>query len=549
MNINKKVLDDLEIDIKILPKIDHTITSYGSESFRSMFRTYYSDYSLNARQQIIKNIINDHTCRKSITSRLKKIKKLEQDIVWLFDDDVIIDTKQNAISVTNYNDLYYKTNALNKNRLLSFSNFMKVFNPSMLIIIYLIIYFVLRYRGIQIDIVQYFKNMYNGYRMLIRGFLYLMIENDNMVSLLGNCMTMLYVFYQLYITFSMCDTSLTHYRKCRTFRESFTNIKQFVINSKQIFNRDKYVNQSMNHDMIQKSINVLDKHFGQTLSLGSMLMLKKDINELQLKEHFKIVQEYLGKIDVMIGVSKLVMKGGFTFPKYDFISTEPYVRTNDLWSLYIDNAVDQVINDCDLGHSVPSTMILTGPNTSGKSTYIRNIMLTVLMAQCLGISPCSSIEFTPFTNLFTYLDIPNISRNRESLFEAEAHRCLEFCKILENMPPHKFSFTIMDELFTGTNPIEGAAGSYSICEYLGKFTNSIMIVTTHFNKLTELAKDPEKFINKKFYIERLPGDNFYRPYKIVNGVSDQNIAIDLLKTKGYNSIIIDRANELIKNIE
>ena len=170
------------------------------------------------------------------------------------------------------------------------------------------------------------------------------------------------------------------------------------------------------------------------------------------------------------------------------------------------------------------------------------------MSQTLGISACESIKFTPFHNLFTYLDIPNISRDKESLFEAEVHRCLEFCETMERIPPTKFSFTIMDELFTGTNPSEGIASSYAVCEYLGQFDNSIMIVTTHFNKLTELSNVyPIKFTNKKFYVQKLEDGTFQRPYKISNGVSDQNIAIELLRNKGYNSAIIDRAIKILNN--
>ena len=117
---------------------------------------------------------------------------------------------------------------------------------------------------------------------------------------------------------------------------------------------------------------------------------------------------------------------GFVFPKFDYINPTPYLDIENM------GKHKQVLNSLSLGG--PNTMIITGPNTSGKTTYIRNSMICVLLAQTLGVCPCSEITLTPMRYLFTYLDIPNISRERESLFEAEAKRCLSYSKILESMP-------------------------------------------------------------------------------------------------------------------
>lgn len=381
--------------------------------------------------------------------------------------------------------------------------------------------------------------------MMITGLLYILMSNPNMISLLSNIFATLYVFYQLYASYSQIESSVGHYKKCEGFKENFKHLRDFVQLTKRILRRDKNIimiytpHQRMN---LENSLSHLDNQLHQSKinSLGYILLQKK--NCLELKAHFEVITDYIGLVDAYVNISRLVSKGGFVFPKYDINSDLPYINCDKLWSLYIDNRIEQVTNDCKMGLDIPNTMILTGPNTSGKSTYIRNIMLTLLLSQTIGVAPCSSIEFTPFTNLFTYLDIPNIARNRESLFEAEVHRCLEFCKILENIPPHQFSFTIMDELFTGTNPAEGIAGSYAVSEYLGQFDNSIMIITTHFNKLTQLDNVyPTKFMNKKFFVHTLADGSFLRPYKISDGVSDQNIAIELLRNKGYNSVIIDRA--------
>ena len=157
------------------------------------------------------------------------------------------------------------------------------------------------------------------------------------------------------------------------------------------------------------------------------------------------------------------------------------------------------------------------PNTSGKSTYLRSVVLSVYLAQSLGVSCCEKIIFTPFAQLTSYINIPNIIRNKESLFEAELRRCIEHCQMIEQIHPHKYILSVVDELFTGTNYQEGIAASYAVCEYLSQFKNNLQIITTHFDELTKLEnEDPTQFFNKKFTIDNYNGQ-LVRSFKIQNG--------------------------------
>jgi hypothetical protein len=554
-----KLLSDLEIYNKIIPKIDHTITTFGTIKFKSLFDIYHHDSELLKRQTIIKNIIKAPKSTSKKIRKLKIIKNLEKDIDWLFNEE---------LHKKKYDDLYFSSDYLNIRELLSLTNFLKTYSPMFVFIVYIIVYMMFKYMGISVDIVSYMKHIYMSYQLMISSFLYLFIDNQKMVSLLCNILSSCYVFYQLYASYSSVEVATNHYMKCTNFKEKFNNIRLFLDTVNDLINKDKNIiyfynnNKSSinnynyhNHQLINnkkielmQTLNRLKGIFNCSsydfFSFGKLLLIKKEVD--YIRNEFNILLDYVGTIDAFINLSKLVTVGGFCFPAYDYASKKPYIKSKDLWSLYVNNFNEQKINDCKMGKNIPNTMVLTGPNTSGKSTYIRNILLTILCAQTICISPCTSIVFTPFYNLFTYLDIPNISRNRESLFEAEVNRCMEFCNTLENMPSNKFTFTIMDELFTGTNPEEGIASSYSVSEYLGHFDNSIMIITTHFTELTKLAYEyPKRFMNKKFFVVKNPNGTFYRPYTIANGVSDQNIAIELLKNKGYNSIIIDRAQQFL----
>ncbi len=535
---NPKLLKDLEIHNKILPKIDKTYTNYGSKKLKDLFNSYDDTPKLTNRRRLLSILINKNKKRKFMIKKLKAIHKLEPSIEWFFQD-------------SKDNDLYFKHEYFNVKEILSASNYMKIYSPSLIIIIYLFVYGILKYNGFPVNIKEYFIGIYYGYKAMIGSILLLLTSNINMISFLVNVLSTMYVFYQLYGIYNSFESSMAHYSKCSDFRNNISDVKELIKNGSKILKKDREIIElyydSQDKIKILNSVNQLNMIFSEKniSSLGNILLLRKNSSEFNM--FFEILKDYIGAVDAFLNISRLVIVGGFKFPRYNFNSNEPFIKATGLWSLYV-NKNEQVINDCNLDK--PNAMILTGPNTSGKSTYIRNVMLAVLMAQSLGITCCNSLYFTPFSNLFTYLDIPNIARNKESLFEAEVHRCLEFCKIIENIPSNKFTFTIMDELFTGTNPEEGIASSYSVSEYLGHFTNSIIIITTHFHQLTELAKEyPNKFINKRFAVIRNNDGTFHRPYKIEDGVSYQNIAIELLRNKGYDSVIIERAISKLRSIE
>ncbi len=128
-----------------------------------------------------------------------------------------------------------------------------------------------------------------------------------------------------------------------------------------------------------------------------------------------------------------------------------------------------VLNSINLDKTKPN-LVITGPNAGGKSTFIKSITVNILLAQTLKITAASEFRFTPFTLINTYLNIPDV-KGKESLFEAEIDRARDHLLKLEKLPSDEFSFLIMDEIFSSTNPEEGISGGYAICEMLGKYTN------------------------------------------------------------------------------
>lgn len=533
--IEPKVITDLEIFDKVFPAIDHTVTIYGSSKLKELIQTMYVHPALlKRRRSILENIIFHPKNKIGITKQLRRLKKTEQDVSWFFSDNSV-----------EYDDLCFSRDWMNNKDLLTGKNFLKIYLPSILILVYLLIYLVLRYYGIKLSITEYFKGLYYSYKTFIMGILSLLLGFGGLTSFLTNMLSTLYVLYQAYAVYNSTETSIGHYHKCSQFRSHFVNLKKTVDCVKKIFKQDQFLQNEKS--MISPLLNELDDLFSpaKTKSLGYSILLKKQ--SLEHESVFNGVLQYVGLIDALISISKLVTQDGYVFPTFDFEHTKPYVDILGVRCPYISPAI-QVSNDCHLG--APNNIIITGPNTSGKSTYIRNVMIATLTAQTLGVCCCSEIVFTPFHSLFTYIDIPNVSRERESLFEAEVMRCLQLCQILENIPENIFTLTVIDELFTGTNPKEGIAGSYAVCDYIGQFSNSLSMITTHFTPLTELEiEQPERFKNYKFSLDRDPEGKFTRNYKIASGVSNQHVAIELLYQKGYNAKIIEKALDYLDRIE
>ncbi len=532
MNLNKKLLEDLELFDKIIPKIDKTVTIYGSAKLKELFTTLLSDKDiLKRRRLLLETIIEHDKSRTVIKSHLLKIKKVQDDVTWLFNgENGVVD------GVDDFDDLGFKHSSLNTKELISSKNFMKIFSPSIVVVVYLIMYLIYRYHNV-ISLKDYFSSIYNGYKYFVSTFLSLLMTDQNLVSFLTNIVITTYALYQIYTIYNSIDSSVSHYHKCQKFKSRFKNIRLCIDNIKKIYKADVFFKDEKM--LVEPKLNEMDSMFKNVSSVGKNVLLKKDVANYEVA--FNSLLQYVGLIDAFINISEMTLNN-FTFPEFTFDSAKPSIQALELWSPLIDSNL-QVPNDCFMEDN--NIMVITGPNTSGKTTYIVNVMLAVLFAQTIGVTCCQYLQITPFYDLFTYVNIPNVSRDRESLFEAELLRCLEFYNILKAMPEDKFVFTIMDELFTGTTPKESAVTSYTVCEHIKNY-NCLAIITTHYIELTHLANVyPDKFINMKFSIRKAnsKGKNstFSRSYRIEKGVSDQELAVELMHQKGFDDEIINKA--------
>ena len=143
-------------------------------------------------------------------------------------------------------------------------------------------------------------------------------------------------------------------------------------------------------------------------------------------------------------------------------------------------------------------LIITGPNAAGKTTIIKTTLFNVLLSQQFGYGVYKTATIVPYHFLHCYLNIPDTS-GRDSLFQAESRRCKE---ILDCITTHasKRHFGIFDELYSGTNPYEAVASAYGYIHHISEMKNVDFMLTTHYIHLCELF-EPKSMRKKKKHAE------------------------------------------------
>jgi len=245
-----------------------------------------------------------------------------------------------------------------------------------------------------------------------------------------------------------------------------------------------------------------------------------------------------GYIEAIQGVSKNVTSKKINKVKFSK-SKSVKLKIKDAYHPCITN--DIVTNTVDMSNN----KIITGPNAAGKTTLLKTTVINVLLAQQIGYGFCKSGTLTPFDYIHCYLNIPDTNA-RDSLFQAEARRCSNILKFIDQHKKSKH-FCIFDELFSGTNPYEAVATAFGYLNYISKNNNIRFMLTTHYIRLCKLFKKTKNIENANMET-KLINDIPNYSYKIIKGISKIKGGIMVLKQLDYPDKIIAEANDIIKKL-
>lgn len=187
--------------------------------------------------------------------------------------------------------------------------------------------------------------------------------------------------------------------------------------------------------------------------------------------------------------------------------------------------------------------IITGPNMAGKSTYMRQVAIIVLMAQIGSFVPAKEADIGVVDRIFTRIGASDNLSQGESTFMVEMN---EVSNIIKNAT--KNSLIILDEVGRGTSTYDGLSIAWAIVEYIAKNIRAKTLFATHYHELTQLEKEIENIKNLTVLVEERDDEIIFLR-KIVEGSTDKSYGIEVAKLAGIDNKIIDRANEILTKIE
>jgi len=200
---------------------------------------------------------------------------------------------------------------------------------------------------------------------------------------------------------------------------------------------------------------------------------------------------------------------------------------------------EAVPNDCRLSNG---SMIVTGPNASGKTTLLKAVLINVLFTQQFGCGFYGVCHLTPFDHLHCYINIPDTS-SRDSLFQAEARRCKEILDTVQAKSDERH-LCVFDELYSGTNPEEAVSSAHAFLTYLQKYGKVRFLLTTHYVKLCKKLQKKTKVRNFHMKTVEQEKGTLQYTYQLERGISTVKGGVKVLRDMHYPKEILEKVYSL-----
>jgi DNA mismatch repair protein MutS len=242
----------------------------------------------------------------------------------------------------------------------------------------------------------------------------------------------------------------------------------------------------------------------------------------------------IAALDVLLSLAKVSLENNYTKPEF--------VQTN---ILQIKNGRHPVIEKIEQ-RFIPNNvliengemMVITGPNTSGKSTVMRQTALIVLMAQIGCYVPAQAVTLSVTDRIFTRVGAQDDLAAGQSTFMVEM---IETANILQNATQN--SLIILDEIGRGTSTFDGVSIAWSVAEHIYNNIKAKTMFATHYHVINKLADKFDKIRNYNVAVKEIKGEIIFLR-KLIEGGTDQSHGIHVAKLAGLPNEVIERAKEI-----
>ena len=274
----------------------------------------------------------------------------------------------------------------------------------------------------------------------------------------------------------------------------------------------------------------------QSLFNDLLLRIKRDLFDLHA------CAQALSTIDVLVSLAILASEKGYVCPVF-----HPGYNVNVVEGKHpiLDDRMKKkryVSNDWKMSEE-EHIQLITGPNMGGKSTYMRQNALLVVMAQMGSFIPAKTAELPIFDRIFTRIGASDDILTGKSTFMVEmmeANTALRYAT--------KHSLILFDEIGRGTATYDGMALAQAMLEYIDEAIGAKTLFSTHYHELTELAEEHQSMRNVHVDVREEKNEIEFR-YRVIEGKADKSYGINVAKLAHLPKVVLDRASQLLLNLE
>ena len=549
---NKKILQpDIVTDLELIDTIDDTcepiynqtfspVTEAGSIILRDIPKNYTSDTAyLKDTQALLRTYsIESEKDHDIVSDTIRIWKEIKGDLGFK--------SKYHYIEWGYWEKYNYSESVLQFISMYSLASpFLSLLVPVIIVIIPL---FILKARGIQVTTEEYLQvlKVVAANHALCRLFTnFGSVSADQKLYLLFSTGLYLFSIYQNFLTclrfYNNMKKIHTELIRVRTYIDTTMNeMDKFLDCSTELVGYTRF-NESVreNRDKLARFKKTLDHLNSEQLSyknLGQIGKLMKHFYEMYANDDINSMFLYSfgfhGFIENMSGLISHIRdkKIGFS----TFHTKKKTVFKKSYYGSHIN--VTKTTNDVKLDKS----MIITGPNASGKTTTLKTTLINILITQQFGCGYYKSANLRPFDHVHCYLNIPDTS-GRDSLFQAEARRCKEILDFIQKNKRDRH-FCVFDELYSGTNPDEAIVSAAAFMKYLLQNKHVKCILTTHYVSVCKQLDDHKEIDNYKMDTKE-HDSGFEYTYSLKPGISEIRGGLKILSDMNYPAEILDSSRK------
>ncbi len=251
----------------------------------------------------------------------------------------------------------------------------------------------------------------------------------------------------------------------------------------------------------------------------------------------------LAQVDVLCALAELASKQGYCRPE---MVEEPVLEIEGGRHPVLEVVMPPggfVPNNLKLGPETGQILLITGPNMAGKSTYIRQVALTAILAQMGGFVPAKSARLGVVDRLFARVGATDELGRGQSTFMVEM---TETANILNNASSN--SLIILDEIGRGTSTFDGVSLAWAIAEHIHDHVGARTLFATHYHELVDLEKTKPRLRNANVAVREADGEIVFL-HRIVPGGADQSYGIHVARLAGVPAPVLTRAREILAFLE